>query len=64
VPRTGTAEDALLTSLIKAAREAYGAEANVSLVTRTLKLATEAFGPGPIRLEYPPAASISPRHGE
>jgi hypothetical protein len=38
---TGTAEDALLTSLIEAAREADEAEANVSLVTRTLKLATD-----------------------
>jgi uncharacterized phiE125 gp8 family phage protein len=56
---TGSAEDALLEPLITAAREAFEAEANVALVTRTLRLTVDGFGVKPIRLPFPPAASIS-----
>jgi uncharacterized phiE125 gp8 family phage protein len=56
---TGSTEDALLESLIGAAREAFEAEANVALVTRTLRLTVDGFGSEPLRLPFPPAASIS-----
>jgi uncharacterized phiE125 gp8 family phage protein len=56
---TGTVEDSLIESKIKEARETFEAEANVALVTRTLKLTVDGFGPAPIRLPFPPTASIA-----
>jgi uncharacterized phiE125 gp8 family phage protein len=56
---TGTAEDDLIADLVTAAREAFEAEANVALVTRTLKLTVDGFGTDPIRLPFPPTSSIS-----